>query len=237
SRPPRRCGSACSPRRWPTVDGTSRCSSAPNCWPRQVWEPPRWAGLGAFPAWAIFACAAVTATATVFRDAAMFGALPRLAGADKTAAAVSITQTTGAVAALLAPLLASGAMSLDLGAVALGADSLSCLFAVAGFLGARKRLPAVSNHSDGFLGREVLAGLRILWTRPALRYLTVLVALGSVTGGWVIALIIPMTVAELGINASAPQIGIVMAAGSAGGLLAAATMPVLARRQIGRAVV
>lgn len=188
------------------------------------------AGLGAFPAWAIFACAAVTATATVFRDAAMFGALPRLAGADKTAAAVSITQTTGAVAALLAPLLASGAMSLDLGAVALGADSLSCLFAVAGFLGARKRLPAVSNHSDGFLGREVLAGLRILWTRPALRYLTVLVALGSVTGGGVIALIIPMTVAELGINASAPQIGIVMAAGSAGGLLAAATMPVLARR-------
>jgi MFS family permease len=188
------------------------------------------AAVDVFRPWAIFACAAVIGIGTVFRDAAMFGVLPRLGGAENTAAAVSVTQTTGAVAAILGPLAASGMMSLHRAELALGLDCLGYLLAITGFLGIRRRLSFVRSTSDRSLGHDVLVGLRTVWTRPALRSLTTLVALGSVTGGGVLALIVPITVAELGLDATAPQVGIIMAAGSAGGLVAAATMPMLARR-------
>lgn len=179
---------------------------------------------------AILACASVTATATVFRDSGMFGAIRLLAGSQHASTAASLIQTTGAVAAIVGPVGGSLLVSRALAPVALLLDGLSYWSAAIGSAGLWQRLRTRTAISQRSLKHDIALGWRTLWNSPPLRHLTLLVAGGSVTGGAVVALITPLIVASLAVGPRSAEVGFVVAAGNVGGLLGAAFMPKMARR-------
>jgi len=190
---------------------------------------------------AIFAVATVAAIAVVFRDAATFGALRRLADGRLVTELASATQTTGAGAAIVGPIVAGWFVASNHPAWGLATDATCC--AAAAILYAAGVGSASTTTSQDPGGSEPLTtalatGLRTLFSIRALRHLTVVAALGSVSAGAVMALISPFVIAQSATGRPATTAGIVIAGGSVGGLLGAALMPGIIRRlETGRVVV
>jgi Major Facilitator Superfamily len=178
---------------------------------------------------ALLACAAAAATATTFRDSAVFGSLRVLADQTGLANGASIMQITGAAAAVTGPLIAGLLVSHHAAAVVLFIDSATYLVAVGGYSAIRRQIRTRQSAARGPIRADIRTGWRELWSQPALRHVTLLVGAVSVSGGAVVALITPLTVHMLSISATSPTVAVVVMAGNIGGLLGGILLTPLAK--------
>jgi MFS family permease len=184
----------------------------------------------------LVAVAALVASCFVWFDAAAFGALPRLVGADQIVTANSAIWTVTTLLGVGAPAL-GGLLVAVLGAPrALTFDAGS--YVLAGLLLAavgRSMDPAPTtddtrHRGGGTVRAEIAEGLRFVFGQPLIRSLTLLGVGNSLTGGAVTALLVVLVVDGLELSADGRWYGVLLAAVALGGLLAALTLPWLSRR-------
>jgi len=181
----------------------------------------------------IYVVAAGVATVFVWFDAASFGALPAIIDRDRIASAYARLSGAGSVMQMAAPAV-GGLLASTIGpAPAVAVDSVSCLVSAALLMSIRRSFSTAdeaSGESPTRLLGQVAEGLRFLWRQPVVRALTLLGFGNSVTLGAVIGLLVVDANRQLGLARTSAVIGLLYAAGAAGGFAASVLMPRLMRR-------
>jgi hypothetical protein len=171
----------------------------------------------------------------VWFDAANFGAVPALVGADRVVSAQSAIWSTVTFLGIAAPSL-GGVLAATIGpANAIAVDAAS--FAVSALLIAsirrRFRMDELGPADSGVLGRtvrDIKDGLSFLWHQKVVRALTLLGFGVSFSGGAVSAVLVVYGVEELGLDVDGRAIGVLFSAGAVGSFLGSLALPRLARR-------
>ncbi len=179
----------------------------------------------------IYAVALGSASAFVWFDAANFGALPALVGRSRLVAATSLFSSTDAVAFIVGPAL-GGLLATTIGpAQAMGVDAASYLGSGLLLLSVRRPLRGSSiPRRVGSMRVEIAEGLRYLWGHRMVRALTLLGTGLSTSMGAMLGLLVVFAVEQLGVGNDDWRIGLLFSAGSAGALMASASLPGLRRR-------
>ena len=177
--------------------------------------------LGVLTIWQLYAVAFVVGVCTVFFDVAYQSYLPALVGRDQVVEGNSKLELSRAGANIGGPGLAGGLVSLLTAPVAVLADAVS--FAVSALLlgGIRKQEPRPERAEDRSLRAELVEGLRYVFGDPYQRAMVAATAISNFFGQLVFAILLVYAVRDLGLTAA--TIGIVLALGNAGTLLAAMT--------------
>jgi predicted MFS family arabinose efflux permease len=130
----------------------------------------------------------LTGTAFVWFDAAAFGALPQIVGADRLQQANSLIFSTSTVVGIAAPAL-GGVLAAAAGPEAVIAVN-ALTFAVSAFLLRRLELPALARTATTSIRADIAEGLRFIWSERRIRALTFGGFGIACTGGGALGLIV-----------------------------------------------
>lgn len=180
----------------------------------------------------LYVAGAVTGTAFVWHDSALFGALPLIVGRDRVVSAYSILISTSqvlqvsatAVAGLLIALIgAENALWIDGAGYAIGAVSIACIPA---------KLTSTRRPQDPKAGllADITEGLRYVRRHPVIWPLTASGFGSGLTGGAVLGLVVVYGVRQLGLADDDARLGWLFTSLAIGGLVAGLTLPMLVRR-------
>ena len=189
--------------------------------------------LGVLTVAQVYVVALLSATAFVFSDAAVFGAVPALVGADRVAAANGLLASFGSAAELGGPVLA-GVLVATIGpAPAVAVDALS--FFVAAAIQARIRStfrdPSAVVPPTRRLREGVRDALRFIRNDPTMSTLLGAGFGNSFAFGAVLGLLVPYAVEELDLASDDGLIGVLYAAVAVGGFVCGVLFSRLFRRE------
>lgn len=186
--------------------------------------------LGALTIAQIYAVALLGATTFVFYDAAEFGALSELAGRDGVVGAASFVQ--GSKSLLFVVATAGGALlATTIGAAnALAVDAATFVAGAALIAAIRRPFQRARTGARTSHRADLVEGLRWLWGHRVVRALTLSGFGNSLGYGMVFGLTVVFGVRQLGLPTDDVRIGLLYSAAAIGGVLGAATVPVLRRR-------
>jgi MFS family permease len=167
----------------------------------------------------IYAVALLSATAFVFADAAVFGAVPALVGPRRLAAANGMLASISSATEVLGPVIAGGLVALIGAAASVSVDAASFFVAAAVVAG----IHSTFRTDDRVDKRDVRAGMR-----AALRFVrerrdvAALLGVGfgnSFAFGAVLGLTVPYAVEALGFSRDDGRVGLLYAATGVGSLI------------------
>ena len=169
----------------------------------------------------IYVVALLAATCFVFSDAAVFGALPRLVGAEQLPHANGILGSLSSAAQVIGPALGA-ALAAAIGAAnAIWVDAASFAVAavlVAGIRGSFQAARVEREHVS--LREQVSEGMRYIRNHRVIRVLITAGFGNSFSFGVVTGLLVVYAVRSLGIPDDSARIGILYSAGAVGALVA-----------------
>lgn len=178
-----------------------------------------WAGVLAMPQ--LYVVALLTGVFTVFFDVAYQSYLPHLVGRENLVEGNAKLEAVRGVSQIGGPTLAGGLIQWLTAPVAILADAVSFL-ASAVYVGMiRKREPTPQRAPDAHLGREIGEGLRFVLGNRLLRSIAMCTGTYNLFSAIGFSMLIVLLADVLKISAG--TIGLVMSAGSVGGLIGAFT--------------
>jgi MFS family permease len=157
-------------------------------------------------------------------DAAAWGALVRVAGKARLAAASSIIMSTQTVLLITVPAAAGLAASLADPAVVVAADAVTYLASAALLAGLRADLDP-ARGGPRRIGHEIAEGLRYLWRQPIVRTLSLTGFALSMSTGGAMSLLVVQAHESLGLSVPDKRLGLLYTAGAVGSLAAAWYFP------------
>lgn len=188
---------------------------------------PAAASLGLLSLPHIFIAAVTMSTLFVFFDAAGFGALPELVGRDRIPSSTGTMVAVNTVITLIGP-AAGGALAATIGpSSALSIDAVAYLIAAA--ITARvhwtptppeKSLPL----NTRVLLCEIAEGLHYIRRTAVVRWLTVIGAGASISGGAMLGLMIVVGIQQFSLNNDDPRLGLLYSATALGALVTSITI-------------
>ncbi len=175
----------------------------------------------AVPLAVVYAASFASATAFVFSDAAVFGALPALIGPARLPAANGYLTSIQSVALMVGPAL-GGLLATGIGpANTIWVDVASFLVAAvvlgrirAPFDERRRRHPAIERFTD-----QVRRGLRFIGRERTIRALVMVGFGNSFAFGVMLGLVVPYAVDRLGLPDDSVRLGLLFTADAAGALV------------------
>jgi len=177
--------------------------------------------LGMLTIWQLYVVGFVTGVCTVFFDVAYQSYLPALVGREQIVEGNSKLETSRSAAQIAGPGLAGALVAALTAPVAILVDAISFLVSAA-FLGRiRQHEEVPPREARGTLRVELLEGLRYVLRHSYQRGLVGAVALSNFFGNVVYSIVLVYAVREL--DLSAATIGVVLALGNIGTLVAALT--------------
>lgn len=176
---------------------------------------------GALTATHLLAVALVGGISFVFLDAAAFGALPRLVGAERIGAATSVLSAYGTVVGIAIPGAVGVALPAAGGVPILAFDALLCAASALLVSGVAISHTAEPRRPGSSLRGEIAEGLRYIWRHPVIRPLTLLGFGNAFTGGAVLGLIVVVGVRHLGFTDDDGRFGWLYAAAALGAFVGA----------------
>lgn len=170
----------------------------------------------------LFLAAIVMSTLFVFFDAAGFGVLPELVGRERISSATGSMVAFNTVITLIGP-AAGGALAATIGpAWALAIDATAYLIA-AGVTARVHWNPAPSTQaaplSTRVLLHDIAEGLHYIWHTRIVRWLTIIGAGASISGGAMLGLMIVVGVQQLEMTGDDPRLGLLYSATALGAFL------------------
>ncbi|MEU9129931.1 MFS transporter [Kitasatospora sp. NPDC048540] len=181
--------------------------------------------------WQLYAVALVQGVATVFFDVAYQSYLPTLVDPADLVEGNTRLQASASVAQMAGPSLAGALVQALTAPVAIAANAASFVLSglyLAGIRRAEPAPPVAAGPQRPGLLREVGEGLRLVLRDPVLRALAAATAAVNFFTAVFAAVITTFLADDLGLSAG--LIGLLMTAGSAGGLAGALAAPALIRR-------
>jgi MFS family permease len=179
----------------------------------------------------IYIVAGGSATAFVWFDAANFGAVRALAGADRVVVATTTLMATETVVAI-GGLAIGGLLAATIGPVrAIIFDASSYLLSaiLIAIIRAPFKESSLQSSMPGApwkqLFSDVSAGLRYIWNSRIIRLLTAATIGVTVAGGAVGGLTVVYAVDALGLSKTDPRIGLLYACGAIGSFLSSIAIP------------
>ncbi|MEO1059062.1 MAG: MFS transporter [Actinomycetota bacterium] len=174
----------------------------------------------------VFAVALLSATAFVFSDAAVFGAVPALVHEERLASANGVLATLASAADIAGPVLA-GVLIATIGpANALSIDAMTFLFAAAVQSTIRSNLRrGESSEAPRSIRRHLAAGLGFIRRQRTVFVLIVAGFANSLAIGCILGLLVPWSIEVLGYDRDDARLGLLYAAVGVGSLIAAVVFP------------
>jgi MFS family permease len=173
----------------------------------------------------LIAVAAGLATCFVWFDAANFGALPALVGRDRVVRASSSMWTFDSVALIVGPAIGAIIATSASPSIALAIDAFSYLVSAFLMAGVKRAFATSDRGSETTMRETIVEGLRYLWHAKVIRALTLAGFGNSVSFGAVLGLTVPYAVRRLGLSNHDYRIGVLVAFGAVGSLMAALALP------------
>jgi predicted MFS family arabinose efflux permease len=172
------------------------------------------------------------ATVYVWFDAANFGTLPALVDRSDLPVAASLIGSSGQVALLCAPTIGAALLTVMGPSYALGFDAASYLMSALLLLSIRRPFARPQHQQQDRLRirADIGEGLRFLRQQPVIRTLTFSVFCVCLSWGGTFALLVVYANRALHLTRVDVRLGLLYSAGEFGGLVAAATVPVLIKR-------
>jgi Na+/melibiose symporter-like transporter len=170
---------------------------------------------------------ALTGVLTVFFNVAYQSILPSLVSGGQLFDGNSKLATSAATAEVLGPGITGVLVQWITAPIAILFDALSFLFSALTIWLIRKPEPNPVRHAHEDLRTEITAGLRFIWTNPALRALGLMTATAYLFQGLIGPLYILYGIRELRMGPAV--LGVVIAAGGAGSLIGSALAPAFVR--------
>jgi MFS family permease len=172
------------------------------------------------------------AVAFVWFDAARFGMLPALVDRAQLPVAASFIDSSGSVALLVAPTIGAALLAVMRPPYALGFDVASYLVSAVLLASIRRpfRQPQPKQGSRRHIRAEIAEGLRFLWRQSAIRVMTLSVFCVCLCWGGTFGLLVVYASRAIHLARADARLGLLYSAGELGGLIAAATLPLLIRR-------
>ncbi len=171
----------------------------------------------------IYAASFASATAFVFSDAAVFGALPALIGDERLPAANGLLTSIQSAALMVGPAI-GGVLATTVGpanAIWLDVASFFVAAVMLGRIGAPFGQPrAVAGRLRDGLGEQVRRGLRFIRHERTISTLIVVGFGNSFAFGAMLGLVVPYTVERLGVPDDSARLGLLFSADALGALLA-----------------
>jgi MFS family permease len=167
----------------------------------------------------IYAVALLSATAFVFSDAAVFGAVPALVGPARLAAANGLLASVSSATEVIGPVLAGGLVALIGPAASVSVDAASFFVAAAMVVGIRSTFRSGDRADRRDVRSGMQAALRFVRER---RDVATLLGVGfgnSFAFGAVLGLTVPYAVEALGFDKDDGLVGVLYAATGIGSLL------------------
>jgi MFS family permease len=189
------------------------------------------AWLHALTIWQLFAVVLLQGAATTFFDAAYQSYLPSLVTEEGLVPANAKLQGSAAVAQLTGPALAGFLVQVLTAPIAVTVDAASYLFSAVNVSAIRHREGRPPAADRPHMRREIAEGLRVVFGDPILRSLAVSAAMANFFMAGFFAVVLVFLARTLGFTPGA--IGLLMSAGSVGGLAGAVAISSLTRA-IGR---
>lgn len=194
---------------------------------------PLLALVGALRVEDIYAVAFVQSTLGILFNCGQFAAIPSLVGRDNLVAANARIMATNSVGQILGPILAGVLVTLMPTADLLFFDAASFVVSAASLAAIRRSFNAVNrpgraNNGVRGLLRDVRVGLQYVWEQPALRSISLMMALiNFVTTTEITQLVL---FAKRVLSASDSEVALLYAAGAAGLLVASISAAAIRRR-------
>jgi MFS family permease len=170
----------------------------------------------------IYVVALLAATAFVFSDAAVFGAVPALVGPDRLPAANGVLASLQSCSDIAGPVIA-GVLAASIGATnAIWIDSASFFIAAAVLSSIRStfREPSASPASDRAVRSTVSRAMKFIRGDRTVATLLIAGFGNSFAFGTVLGLLVPYAVQELGMRSDDGRIGLLYGALGVGSLIA-----------------
>jgi predicted MFS family arabinose efflux permease len=167
----------------------------------------------------IYAVALLSATAFVFSDAAVFGAVPALVGPQRLAAANGLLSSVSSGAEVIGPVIAGGLVAIVGPATSVTIDAASFVVAAAVLASIPSTFRTTSSAPTRDVREGVAAALRFIRRR---RDVATLLGVGfgnSFAFGAVLGLAVPYAVEVLGFASDDGRIGFLFAASGVGSLV------------------
>ena len=177
--------------------------------------------LGALTIWQLYAVALVVGVCTVFFDVASQSYLPALVGRAQVVEGNAKLEISRAASNIGGPGMAGGLVAALTAPVAVLFDAVSFVASALLLGGIRKQEEAPAREERRSLRHELSEGLRYVFGDAYQRTMVAMTALSNFFGQIVFSILLVYAVRELGLSAG--TIGIVLALGNAGTLLAALT--------------
>lgn len=185
----------------------------------------------------VFLVAITMSTLFVFFDAAGFGAVPELVGRDRIPSATGSMVSLSTVISLVGPAV-GGALAAAMGpAVALAIDAIAYLVAagITATISWPRSPPRDSPPHDSPLGgrvlvRDIAEGVRYIWQTPIVRWLTLIGAGASVSGGAILGLTVVIGIGQLSLADDDSRLGLLYSATALGALLISLVVSRIQRR-------
>jgi MFS family permease len=186
------------------------------------------AGLGVLTIDQLFAVALLHGTATVFFDVSYQSYLPSLVSRSELMEGNAKLQASQSVAQVAGPTLGGFLVQLVTAPFAVLADSLSFLGSAACVALIRREEPPPAQPAQHHLGKEIREGLGFVLRHPILRMIAATTGTSNFFSSAFAAVVVVFLVRAVHLSAGA--IGVLMSAGSVGGILGALTASWIARR-------
>jgi MFS family permease len=173
----------------------------------------------------VYAASFASATAFVFSDAAVFGALPALIGDQRLPAANGLLTSIQSAALMIGPAL-GGLLATTIGAASAVWFDVASFFIAAAVLGAIRApfsLHRVPEPRSAGLGEQVRRGLRFIRQERTILTLIVIGFGNSFAFGVMLGLVVPYAVDRLGVPDNSVRLGLLFTADALGALLAGLT--------------
>ena len=167
----------------------------------------------------IYVVALLSATAFVFSDAAVFGAVPALVGPERLAAANGLLSSISSGAEVIGPVIAGGLVAVVGPATSVTIDAASFFVAAAVLASIRSTFRTASSAPTRDVREGVEAALRFIRRR---RDVATLLGVGfgnSFAFGAVLGLTVPYAVEVLGFDRDDGRVGFLFAASGVGSLV------------------
>ena len=169
----------------------------------------------------VYAVAALSATAFVFSDAAVFGAVPALVGSERIAAANGVLAALASTAEIAGPVLAGVLIAVIGAASAVMVDAASFLVAAALVASIRSSFRTDASPPEHVrIGEQLHKTRQFVRSKPVIGVLFVAGFANSFAFGAVLGLLVPYASTVLGIARGSGFVGVLYGAGGVGSLLA-----------------
>ncbi|MFL5733190.1 MAG: MFS transporter [Chloroflexia bacterium] len=175
--------------------------------------------LGTLTTWQIYVVAFIEGTLFVFFNIAEVAALPRVVPKAQLPSATGQNQAAFAVAGIVGPSLGTFLFQVVGRAAPFIADAVSYVASVISlfFIKAEFQLERAVTRAPRHLGREIMEGLRWLWSQPLVRFMAFLTGGANFIGS--ASFLILIVFAKENLGAPEASIGIIFSIGSIGAIV------------------